>query len=190
VDAVVWAERTCRGWDDAGAPDRDRDGALRLTALVTGGRLHNVVWGTAERCRVRPLPGEEGAAPGSLFVDGKVKVLLYEGLGPEGAGPRFLVRIDGIVGDGVELRDGGFDFRVLGEPRLEIRIPIPAGGGDVIASVGASGVELRTAEGTFACPPEAGACALAGARAAQAAGAAGSSRSVGSTKAQDSVARR
>jgi hypothetical protein len=160
IDAVVQLQRVCQGWSDPpGPPDPAANGQLIATAVVEDGVLRNTIEGAATRCQARVVPANDlvQSAVSSIdgFVDGTIDVYFYGPVPLEVGQTNCLVQIDGQVGVSGATVSGQFDFRVR-YPDVDFRVSRPDG--DVIVSVGLSGITVRAANLTLQCDAQLATC--------------------------------
>jgi hypothetical protein len=149
ADGYMRITRVCSGWVSPPAPDRDRNGALLVTATFSESGLDPTLWGEAERCRY--LRGEVQV---ELQQDGDsrdaVKVYWGEAVEAEELDERALL-VDmslsaSLDGERLPL---DFDFRSLAGGGIEYRLE--QRDGSLVASVSGDRVLVRAGNGTFDC---------------------------------------
>jgi hypothetical protein len=146
ITGTVTITQTCRGWDPAVTIPNPADGTIQLVAQFDGSVLQRTILGTATNCRGRiDVPNGPSL---NVFLNGSIALFLEGPLPANAEQATFLMAWSGTLGTPNAMADGSFDFRVV-PPLLEVRIPVSDG--DIIGAVGAGGVTLRGANGTFGC---------------------------------------
>lgn len=156
IDGHLDVHMICPGFEPDAEPDAERDGTLDLYVPVDNAHLGPVVFGPADRCKFDGVPTDASVAiplPDSIqgVIDGEVAIHLG---GPVGltstAPPKPLVRILGDVSFEALPTLHDVDFRVPEVGRLELRIPLKAGG-EVIVFIERDAIGLREKRGDWSC---------------------------------------
>jgi hypothetical protein len=155
IVAVITANRTCRGWDDASTTPNAADGTFDLTATYQHSMLQRTIFGTATACHDRITVTDDMMA--HVFFDGSVGVFLEGPLMSDPTQAEFLMTFSGTIGTEATQAPADFDFRVI-PPQVEVRIAVADG--SVIGSFGTNEVTLRGKNGTYGCSLVTFTCAL------------------------------
>lgn len=153
ADGYMRVTRICAGWDSPSTPDRNRNGALLVTATLTDSKLDPIVWGAAADCRYRV--GETQIEIGQTRTSADALGVYWgESVEDDAIASRALLvdlnLVATIDGQGIPL---DLDFRSLADGTVEYRVPQDDGA--LIARVGEQdSVTVRAANGTFDCDAE------------------------------------
>jgi hypothetical protein len=154
IAGSVTFDRICKGWDDSSTTPDPANGSITATVVFQSGVLQRTLWGTATNCHER-VPGPGGVTIHALF-DGSYAVFLEGPLESDSSKASFLMAWNGAIGtEATGTAQVAFDFRVV-PPSVEVRVPVSDG--SVIGSIGANGVSVRGANGTFICSLETFTC--------------------------------
>lgn len=153
IDAVLTIMQICKGWaDPIGPVDAAQNGSFQFTAVVEDGRVRQTMGGTASMCDARLQPTNNVVLSTIIdikaFLDGTLNLYLYSGLPTSVADTDVLVQVMGQIGTMGSIVSGSFDFHLI-YPNVEVSLTRPDG--NIIVSVGLSGVTLRGQNATYQC---------------------------------------
>jgi hypothetical protein len=152
VEGYIRVRRICAGWSQGTAPD-PAQGTQEATALVRNGRLERDLWLTATACHA--TVDVAGSLDVHAFVDGALAITLLGPLSTSTMSANLAVHLDATLGDEERRVPLTLDFRLV-YPKLEVLRTVDDG--VIVASVGADGIELRGANGTFTCSVSSSMC--------------------------------
>jgi hypothetical protein len=156
ISGSITFTRICNGWDDTSTTPDSANGTVTATVVFQNGELQRTIWGTATNCKEH-VPGPSGTMIHSIF-DGTLTLYLEGPLESDPSKEAFLVVWSGRLGtEATGTVPLSFDFRVV-PPNVEVRIPVADG--SIIGSIGAGGVSLRGANGTFTCSSDTFTCTM------------------------------
>ena len=155
LTALVEVHRICEGWDNpVGAPNEAANGAIDMTAIVDTGKLNSEIWATATACRaqfpsvgVNAELGPVTTAALNPSLDGTLIIYLLAPLPSTLADAQFLVTFNGSIGVSNQVKSVSFDFEYVSGA---VKFRVPAGGGDIIVSVGTT-FGIQGANAGFSC---------------------------------------
>jgi hypothetical protein len=161
ITAVVEAHRICEGWDNPiGPPNEAANGAIDMTTIIDTGKINAELWATATACRAH-FPSVTANAklganaelaaitPSALnpSLDGTLIIYLLGPLPSSLADAQFLITFNGSIGLADQVKSISFDFEYVSGA---VKFRVPAGGGDVIVSVGTT-FGIQGANASFSC---------------------------------------
>jgi hypothetical protein len=118
---LVRLTRICRGPEGDDIVDAERFGTVTMVGKASERGLYPVIWGTLENCSDHVDGG------GAFTIDGSYFLVLRKQ--PDGKVDR-LLSVRGTIENAQGSFEGRLDFRVLGDGRVEVRVP--AEDGDVV----------------------------------------------------------
>lgn len=150
LDAVVRVRMICNGWDELDTPpNAERDGVVEALGVVRANVLDPTITATATRCRQ-----SEPVGPATFRFSFGGRLVVYPFAVPE---QPLLVQLDGAFESRNAALRGAFDFRILADGQLELRLPAPTGG-SLVFFIGAGALGVRGSNGTFTCTLESRVC--------------------------------
>jgi hypothetical protein len=153
VDGYVTAHRICRGWDRNVTTPDPANGTLDATAVLHSAQLQRALWGDGKTCKGRiDLPANLSIP---VYLDASFGVYLLGALPETADKSKYTAHVDGTLGGQDRRWQTTIDFRYIA-PQIEVLVPVSDG--NVVASAGLEGVQVRGKNGTFGCSIETGTC--------------------------------
>jgi hypothetical protein len=152
VQAWLRVDRTCQGWNDSAQTPSSADGTVTVTAVLQAGRLQRELWGEARACKGRVPVASSFVHP---YLDGTLGVLLVGALPESEQQARAAFHVEGTLGTEMRTWNLSIDFRLMDGG---VSVLVPVADGDIVATTGSEGLELRGSNGDFRCSIETGTC--------------------------------